>query len=892
MKYFNYQSLISLAKAVQLLLVLLTATFSLAQKGIGTNQPNPQAILDIQSPDKGVLFPRISLTNSSTLFPGVTATASHTGMLVYNTNTATNTGLVGAGYYVWEGSQWEKVIMQDDLLLQSVPQLKGGGQLTDDGSLLLDDGFSTFVQGEYAYVVSRDNPGLQIIDISDPANPVGVGQLADDGNLSLDGLRNVVVQGDYAYTISVSEGFQIIDVSDPTNPVGAGRLVDDGTLLLNGSWDLDVQGNYAYVTSLSENGIQIIDISDPTNPRGVGQLADTASLMLGGAFSIVVQGNYAYVTAYAEDGFQVIDVSDPTNPVGLGKLVESASVLLQDPYYVFVEGNYAYVPSLTEDGIQIIDITDPNDPVGVGQLADSADLLLDGAFRVFTQGNYAYVTAFLEGLQVIDISDPANPVGVAQLADDATLHLENARGLFVQGNQAYVTGSGGFQIVQLGTNELYGLDVGTLKASSLQVDNHAQFNNSIAVKGGLSVGASAKFEGNVSLGSSLRDATGDVGTAGQVLSSTSTGTDWIAGSIPIDNLNSTSAEDPLSANQGRVLNNMIQALDLLPETQRNIAYLQASHSQNFLFPAINTPTPIPFNTNDEDLGIGHDAIIDNTEITIRTSAIYTIVAQPQVFSGTNAGTFHMWLQRDQGVGFVDVPNSNVELILGNNQTDVIVLTSVGFLAKDDKIRVMGSVNDPAVILEALTPAGEPTIPAVILAMYANATGVNIQTEILGIADASAAPPTTNINDSYVLTNIASIDASWGSIANLEEGDVVLYDGIAWVVSLDASTQFNAGEYQVYNTTNDQIYYFTGTEWKLIGDTTNTITNELIFDGEDDPSGTYDNYYYISMLINGTDWKVVRYDKTDVNAEAEATITNNPGVTTQPTSLAACITLTF
>jgi len=46
------------------------------------------------------------------------------------------------------------------------------------------------------------------------------------------------------------------------------------------------------------------------------------------------------------------------------------------------------------------------------------------------------------------------------------------------------------------------------------------------------------------------------------------------------------------------------------------------------------------------------------------------------------------------------------------------------------------------------------------------------------------------------------------------------------------------------------------------------------------------------LINGTDWKVVRYDKTDVNAEAEATITNNPGVTTQPTSLAACIALTF
>jgi len=466
---------------------------SLGNLGIGTSTPSYTLTVSGTAHVSGAFYD--SSTDSGTL-----------GQILSSTATGTN---------------WI------DPVLTSVPQLNGVGLLTDDGSLLLDDGFSTFVQGDYAYVVSRDNPGLQIIDISDPANPVGVGQLLDDGNLSLDGLRNVVVQGDYAYTISVSEGFQIIDVSDPTEPVGAGRLEDGGTLLLNGSWDLDVQGNYAYVTSLSENGIQIIDISDPNNPEGVGQLADTASLMLGGAFSIVVQGNYAYVTSYIEDGFQVIDVSDPTNPVSAGQLAESSSLLLENPYYVFVEGNYAYVPSLTEDGIQLIDITDPNNPVGVGQLADSSDLLLDGAYRVFTQGNYAYVTAILEGLQVIDISDPANPVGVAQLADDGTLHLENARGLFVQGNQAYVTGSGGFQVVQLGSNELYGLDVGALKASSLQVDNHAQFNNLIDVKGGLSVGASAKFEGNVSLGSSLRDATGDAGTAGQVLSSTSTGTNWI-----------------------------------------------------------------------------------------------------------------------------------------------------------------------------------------------------------------------------------------------------------------------------------------------------------------------------------------------------------------------------
>ena len=86
-----------------------------AQNGLGTNTPNPQAALDIQSPDKGVLLPHISLTASNTFLQGVTATASHTGMLVYNTNTATNTGLVGTGYYFWNATQWEKFIGDSDL---------------------------------------------------------------------------------------------------------------------------------------------------------------------------------------------------------------------------------------------------------------------------------------------------------------------------------------------------------------------------------------------------------------------------------------------------------------------------------------------------------------------------------------------------------------------------------------------------------------------------------------------------------------------------------------------------------------------------------------------------------------------------------------------------------
>ena len=85
-----------------------------AQHGIGTNDANPSAMLDIVSSDKGVLFPSVNLTSSNTLSP-ITGTASdsHNGMIVYNTNPTIGSGLSGIGYYFWTGGatgNWNFVV--------------------------------------------------------------------------------------------------------------------------------------------------------------------------------------------------------------------------------------------------------------------------------------------------------------------------------------------------------------------------------------------------------------------------------------------------------------------------------------------------------------------------------------------------------------------------------------------------------------------------------------------------------------------------------------------------------------------------------------------------------------------------------------------------------------
>ena len=83
-----------------------------AQVTIGTNNdPHAGAVLDLQSTSKGLLLPRISLTNVTTFTldeKGADTAATAKGMVVYNTN-ANITGGAGVGVYVWDGAKWTTV---------------------------------------------------------------------------------------------------------------------------------------------------------------------------------------------------------------------------------------------------------------------------------------------------------------------------------------------------------------------------------------------------------------------------------------------------------------------------------------------------------------------------------------------------------------------------------------------------------------------------------------------------------------------------------------------------------------------------------------------------------------------------------------------------------------
>ncbi|NDV67847.1 FISUMP domain-containing protein [Dysgonomonas sp. 25] len=120
----------------QAIIVFIALTFFtanvFAQVTIGSgDKPNEGALLDLKmtgTTTKGMVLPRVALTDPDNLFPmltdnggggyteGVKATedALHAGLVVYNTNKCDP---FGKGFYVWTGEQWQGINNATPLVL-------------------------------------------------------------------------------------------------------------------------------------------------------------------------------------------------------------------------------------------------------------------------------------------------------------------------------------------------------------------------------------------------------------------------------------------------------------------------------------------------------------------------------------------------------------------------------------------------------------------------------------------------------------------------------------------------------------------------------------------------------------------------------------------------------
>lgn len=81
----------------------LFPNITLSQVGINTVNVDPDAILEVLSNERGILLPRVALTQTTNFSP---LTAHVAGMLVYNNNTIND---VTPGFYYNDGTQWNRI---------------------------------------------------------------------------------------------------------------------------------------------------------------------------------------------------------------------------------------------------------------------------------------------------------------------------------------------------------------------------------------------------------------------------------------------------------------------------------------------------------------------------------------------------------------------------------------------------------------------------------------------------------------------------------------------------------------------------------------------------------------------------------------------------------------
>jgi hypothetical protein len=254
--------------------------------------------------------------------------------------------------------------------------------------------------------------GLEIYDVTDPANPWRV------GGVSGFDARNLTLRGNYAYLCGERNGASVyeFDVSNPVLPVQAGLLPLPETNLQYYLQGITSTDNHLFV-SIGFPGFAIIDVSAAptmTKVRNVDTPVFTSD--------VAVSENKAYV-ADEKGGFLVFDVQDVTQPVRLGSLLAHPG--FSDPKAVVVSGNLAFVRDLT-NGVIVLDVSDATLP------QFRSNYYMDGVGPTAAAGSRAYMGT-KGGFDVVDISDPSKPLKLGQYRNGSV----NIADLVINGNYIY-----------------------------------------------------------------------------------------------------------------------------------------------------------------------------------------------------------------------------------------------------------------------------------------------------------------------------------------------------------------------------------------------------------------------------------------------------------------------
>ncbi len=309
----------------------------------------------------------------------------------------------------------------------------GSGQLELQESTLTLAGFynpgenvwDVSIAGDIAYLATSD--GLQVLNISNPENPVLITELWGTEPPSYIG-RKLHRHGDILFMSNGVLHLYAINITDPSEP----RVLDYFYFNSGPINDFCTSGNALYVT-LGGVGVEILNI---TNPSDLSSLKKYTSVEY--ASEIVVEDRRLYLS---DDRLRIFNITNSLDFVELGASYElySCGGITVDGEIAVITGSDLSFNSI----VSIINVTNPYQPTLLREMVTPNYF---GNPQI--DGDFLYVACQSIGIRVINMTDllNANTIGEYNTPDFPY-------GLDIAGNFAFVADrGGGLQVIRIREN--------------------------------------------------------------------------------------------------------------------------------------------------------------------------------------------------------------------------------------------------------------------------------------------------------------------------------------------------------------------------------------------------------------------------------------------------------
>ena len=330
---------------------------------------------------------------------------------------------------------------------------------------------------------SERGQGIEILNITDPENPVEITQYFDE----LANFRQLEIRGDLLYAAAGESGliiFNISNIAESFKPISI--LTSEMVTLANSTEFLTIEGNYAYMGVNSE-GFAIIDITDPEYPIIMSRNTRTEGFDFGDKIKdIAVKEDYAFLVG-RDSGLRVLDISNKSRPIEIGIYENFPSTTeVLHAQSIEIKNETAFIAAEYK-GMVAFNISDPSNVETLGFFNITGSIRSD---EVFLGGNYVYLTttefSTLEyKIRVIDVTNLANMTEISSFYElgiiNEDLWIDSAN------NRVYAARSGdGILILDIqNINDIVSLgsyeDTIELTVITLSGKNHGVVLNTIKI---------------------------------------------------------------------------------------------------------------------------------------------------------------------------------------------------------------------------------------------------------------------------------------------------------------------------------------------------------------------------------------------------------------------------